>query len=84
MLQDMEVLASSATNQTSLPTQVIRPAPKYGALTLDGKPASLESFQGKPVLINVWATWCVPCRQEMPALESLHNKFANKGCRLLG
>jgi cytochrome c-type biogenesis protein len=82
--QDMEVLASMATNQSSLPTQEIRPAPKYGALTLDGKPASLESFQGKPVLINVWATWCVPCRQEMPALESLYDKFSNQGLQIIG
>ena len=84
VVQDMEVLASTATSQLSSPAQEIRPAPKYGALTLEGKPASLESFQGKPVLINVWATWCVPCRQEMPALESLHNKFSDQGLQIIG
>ena len=84
--QNMEVLASPAPTQLSPspPAQEIRPAPKYGALTLDGKPASLESFQGKPVLINVWATWCVPCRQEMPALESLYNKFSNQSLQIIG
>ena len=84
--QNMEVLASPAPTQPSPspPAQEIRPAPKYGALTLDGKPASLESFQGKPVLINVWATWCVPCRQEMPALESLYNKFSNQSLQIIG
>jgi cytochrome c-type biogenesis protein len=82
--QNMEVIASTAPTQPSSPSQEIRPAPKYGALTLDGKPASLESFQGKPVLINVWATWCVPCRQEMPALESLYNKFSNQSLQIIG
>ena len=84
--QNIEVLASPAPTQPSPspPSQEIRPAPKYGALTLDGKPASLESFQGKPVLINVWATWCVPCRQEMPALESLYNKFSNQSLQIIG
>lgn len=80
----MEVLASTAPTQPYSPSQEIRPAPKYGALTLDGKPASLESFQGKPILINVWATWCVPCRQEMPALESLYNKFSNQSLQIIG
>jgi cytochrome c-type biogenesis protein len=84
VIQDTEVIASTAASQSSLPGQEIRPAPKYGALTLEGKPASLESFQGKPVLINVWATWCVPCRQEMPALESLHNKFSDQGLQIVG
>ena len=84
VIQDTEVLASTAASQSSLPGHEIRPAPKYGALTLEGKPASLESFQGKPVLINVWATWCVPCRQEMPALESLHNKFSDQGLQIIG
>jgi cytochrome c-type biogenesis protein len=82
--QNMEVLASTSPTQLSLPSQEIRPAPKYGALTLDGKPTSLESFQGKPILINVWATWCVPCRQEMPALESLYNKFSNQSLQIVG
>jgi cytochrome c-type biogenesis protein len=83
-VQNMEVLASTSPTQLSPPSQEIRPAPKYGALTLDGKPASLESFQGKPILINVWATWCVPCRQEMPALESLYNKFSNQSLQIIG
>jgi len=41
----------------------------------DGKPRALADFQGKTVLLNLWATWCVPCRKEMPALDALQAKL---------
>lgn len=41
----------------------------------DGKPVTLEQFRGRTVLLNLWATWCVPCRQEMPALDALEQKL---------
>ena len=40
----------------------------------DGKPVRLEDFKGKTLLVNLWATWCVPCREEMPALDALQTK----------
>lgn len=40
----------------------------------DGKPARLSDFKGKTLLVNLWATWCVPCREEMPALDALETK----------
>lgn len=75
---------ASTTVSTQLPVQEVKPAPRYSALTLEGKPVSLEEFEGKPVLLNVWATWCIPCREEMPALESLHSKFADQGLQVIG
>jgi thiol-disulfide isomerase/thioredoxin len=42
----------------------------------DGKPRKLSDFRGKTVLLNLWATWCVPCRKEMPALETLQTKLS--------
>ena len=44
----------------------------------DGKPKSLADFSGKIVLLNIWATWCVPCREEMPALDRLETKLGGK------
>jgi thiol-disulfide isomerase/thioredoxin len=50
------------------------PAPDYRAATLDGAPVALGSLAGKAVLLNVWATWCEPCRQELPELAALHGR----------
>jgi thiol-disulfide isomerase/thioredoxin len=44
----------------------------------DGKPVSLADFAGKIVLLNIWATWCLPCREEMPALDALETKLGGK------
>ncbi len=56
-----------------------RPAPDYAATTLDGRPARLTDLRGKVVLLNLWATWCAPCLEELPALASLHGAYAHRG-----
>ncbi|MBD9473640.1 TlpA family protein disulfide reductase [Achromobacter sp. ACM01] len=43
--------------------------------TLDGKPIALRSYEGKPLVVNLWASWCPPCRREMPALEQAQSEF---------
>jgi thiol-disulfide isomerase/thioredoxin len=53
-------------------------APDLELNDFDGKPVQLSSFRGKPVLLNFWATWCPPCRKEMPDLESFHEKYGDK------
>jgi peroxiredoxin len=50
---------------------------------LNGKSWSLKELRGKVVLVNFWATWCPPCRKEMPDLESLYNRFSSKGLVIL-
>jgi peroxiredoxin len=50
---------------------------------LDGKKIALSSFKGKLVFLNFWATWCPPCRAEMPAMERLYQKLKGKGLEIL-
>ena len=58
-------------------------APNFTLKNLEGKDVSLIEFRGKFVLINFWATWCGPCKIEMPSLESLYQKFKNKNFAML-
>jgi thiol-disulfide isomerase/thioredoxin len=51
---------------------------------LTGKPQSLGQWQGKLLVINFWAAWCAPCREEMPALNRIHNKYAAKALQIVG
>lgn len=51
---------------------------------LDGKPQALSQWQGKVLVINYWATWCVPCRDEMPAFSRLQQKHADRGVQFVG
>lgn len=60
------------------------PAPAYAAFTMDGTPVGLADLKGEAVLLNVWATWCKPCREEIPALDSLHREFGPRGFRVVG
>src|SRR5690606_35100744 len=60
------------------------PAPDYAAPTLDGDTISLAELRGNAVLLNVWATWCPPCRKEMPDLQKLHEEFDHAGLRVVG
>src|SRR5690606_9859476 len=59
------------------------PAPDVTLPTLDGNTISLRELHGSPVIINFWATWCVPCRIEMPALQSLYNEYQDVGLHIL-
>jgi thiol-disulfide isomerase/thioredoxin len=57
------------------------------AVTLSGtddKPVALESFRGKPLIVNFWARWCGPCRVEIPELIRIHDKQAKKGLVVIG
>jgi thiol-disulfide isomerase/thioredoxin len=50
-------------------------APDFTLLNIDGQQVSLQQYRGKVVFLNFWATWCIPCREEMPALERLHQTY---------
>ena len=53
-------------------------APDFQLQNLDGQTVSLGNLQGKPVLINFWATWCPPCRDEMPYIQEIYEEWSDK------
>ncbi len=81
------VLVSGCNDQgqapVAKPVAVGQMAPDFTLTDMQGKQVSLAQFRGKVVLINFWATWCPPCREEMPSMEELHRKLKDKGLVLL-
>lgn len=67
------------------PVSVGSTAPPLEAVTLDGtkRRKTLADYKGKVVLVNVWATWCEPCRVEMPSIERLHREFGPQGLEVV-
>ena len=61
-----------------------KPAPSFTLKSVDGKTVSLSDFKGKAVLLNFWATWCGPCKLEMPWLIDMQKKYASQGFTVLG
>lgn len=58
-------------------------APGFEVADLEGHLVSLEEYQGQVILVNIWATWCPPCREEMPSLERLYQAFRDRGFEVL-
>jgi peroxiredoxin len=82
----MGLTRSAAGDETSL-----KVAPKVGALappfeleTPSGEKISLESFRGRPLILNFWATWCPPCRAEMPDLQAFYEHNQDRGVVVIG
>jgi thiol-disulfide isomerase/thioredoxin len=59
------------------PAEDARKLPVLAFQDADGRPKSLADWQGRTVLVNLWATWCIPCRKEMPALDALQDKLGS-------
>ncbi len=60
------------------------PAPPLKLRTLDGADLSLADYRGRTVIVNFWATWCAPCVAEMPALQRLRDRLADRGVEVVG
>lgn len=63
---------------------VNQPAPDFSLAALDGKTQKLSDYHGKAVLLNFWATWCEPCKIEMPWFVDLQKKYGPQGLQVLG
>lgn len=61
-----------------------KPAPDFSLASLDGSTLKLSDFRGKAVLLNFWATWCEPCKIEMPWFVELQKKYGPQGLQILG
>ncbi len=64
--------------------EVSGPAPDFTLPDSQGNPMSLKDFRGEVVMINFWASWCIPCRQEMPFLEKLYQRYKDLGFTIIG
>ncbi len=58
-------------------------APDFTLNTLDGSTITLSELHGQAVLVNVWASWCIPCRTEMPAMQAIYDQYASQGFTIL-
>jgi thiol-disulfide isomerase/thioredoxin len=79
--------ALAVATLATVPTLAVapaKPAPQFKLASLAGKQVGLDQYKGQVVMINFWASWCVPCRQEMPILEKLHTKYKPMGFSMVG
>ncbi len=66
------------------PALAVTPAPPFKLDSMAGKPVSLDQYKGQVVMINFWASWCGPCRTEMPLLDKLHTRYKPMGFTMIG
>jgi len=77
------LLITGCAGESNQVARVGMPAPNFQLKNLDGQSVSLSDLQGKPVLINFWATWCSPCIHEMPYLQQVYDEWSDKGLMVL-
>ncbi|MEZ5551764.1 MAG: TlpA disulfide reductase family protein [Pseudomonadales bacterium] len=78
----LTVIALAAANVGAVTLQ--QDAPDFTLKSLEGSNLRLNEYRGQVVLINFWASWCGPCRQEMPLLDRLHSRYEDTGFAVLG
>ena len=69
----------TTTPETTKPTETVSAAaPNFTMYTLEGEKVSLDDFKGKPIVLNFWASWCGPCKNEMPELEAAYKEYGER------
>ena len=84
LVAGLALVTGSCARERPQPVQIGQAAPRYAATTLSGDSASIAGLAGKVVLLNIWATWCHPCRDEIPYLETLYEKHRADGFDIVG
>lgn len=75
--------AEAGNVRSAIPVEVNYPAPELNLTDLEDNPVSLEDYRGTVVLVNNWATWCPPCKAEMPTLQAYYEKHRRKGFTII-
>ncbi|MDB5691618.1 MAG: TlpA family protein disulfide reductase [Alphaproteobacteria bacterium] len=80
----LAVLAVAGSALASAPATIGTPAPPFALTTYDKRKLKLADLQGKVVVINWWATWCGPCKAEMPMMSAFHRRHKDEGFEIFG
>ncbi len=79
LLLGSALLLSAACAPAATVARLGGPAPEFALPRLDGSTVRLADFKGRPVVINFWATWCAPCREEMPVIQEVYERYRERG-----
>ncbi len=77
-------LVSACSSDNRRPASGMKPVPQFTLSSLDGKTVAMKNLSNKVVVIDFWATWCGPCREEIPHLNKLYSDYKGQGLEIIG